>query len=369
MAIMQSFLSGVHVLDLSQYIPGPFASLMLADMGAEVLKVEPPGGDEMRKLGPRDHGGQPVFYGALNAGKTVLRLDLKTETGRQALLEHVERADILIEGFRPGVMRRLGFDYETLSVRNPGLIYCSISGYGVTGPLSSGASHDANYLATNGMMDRNGYDKPSFFDPPVADMAGALFALAAILGALHGRRISGRGVHIDLGLADALMPLQLLQIADWASNGTVPKRQSGYLNGGAAYYQVYATADARHIMLGAIEPKFWRSFCEAAGKPGWLVRQGDSMPQNTLIAELAEFFAAMPLDAIVERFRGIDCCLSAVLDLGEALTSVQVVQRGIVRSVDGGMQALFPALFDGESAAARAPVFEVDPLEGSHAAN
>ncbi len=363
MTRLQTFLAGVKVLDLSQYIPGPFASLLLADMGAEVLKIEPPGGDAMRTLGPRNGAGQPVFYGALNAQKTILRLDLKTDLGRQTLLEYVDTADILIEGFRPGVMQRLGFDYETLHARNLKLIYCSMSGYGTNGPLATAAAHDGNYLATSGIMDRNGSDAPTFFDPPIADMTGALFATVAILGALHGRNTSERGVHIDLGLADALMPLQLLQIAEWASNGTIPKRQSGYLNGGAAYYQVYATADGRHIMLGSIEPKFWRNFCSAAGEHRWVARQNDPLPQTLLIAELAAFFGSMAFDRVMERFHSVDCCLSPVLDLGEALTSTQVKRRGLVRPHNGDFQALFPAMFDGQAARFRVPMADLNSSE------
>ncbi len=355
MTRVRTFLSGVKVIDLSQYIPGPFASLMLADLGAEVLKFEPPNGDGMRALGPLDSEGQPIFYDALNASKSVLRLDLKSDAGRAALLDRIGGADILIEGFRPGVMQRLGLDYETLKLRRPELIYCSISGYGPTGPLAEVAGHDGIYLAGSGIMDRNGTEQPAFFDPPVADMSGALFAVIAILAALNSRHASGVGVHIDLGLADALMPLQLLQIAEWATNGTVPKPRSYYLNGGAAYYQVYPTADARHIMLGAVEPKFWRTFCEAAERHDWILRQTEAVPQLTLIADVAAFFAGMTFDQANDRFDGVDCCLSPVLDLGEALTSPQIAERGLVPNG----QALFPAKFDGETTGLRPPLLEM----------
>lgn len=337
-------LDGVRVLDLSQYIPGPFASLMLADLGAEVVKIEPPAGDGMLALGPRDAAGVPVFHAALNAGKSVMRLDLKSAAGKASLLDQVDAADVLIEGFRPGVMARLGLDYATLSARRPALIYCSISGYGTTGPLATVAAHDGNYLATSGMMHRNGVP-PMFYDPPIADLAGALFATTAILAALHGRQASGRGVHIELGLADTLMPLQMLQIADWRVNDTVPTPRSTYLNGGAAYYQVYATADARHVMLGAVEPKFWAAFCAGAGRPDWTGRQDEAMPQAALTAELAAFFAGLTRDAAVACFAGVDCCLSPVLDLGEAMTSSQISASGLV----GGGRTLFPARFDGKT--------------------
>ena len=363
MARIETLLAGTKIVDLSQYIPGPLTSLLLADMGAEVLKIEPPQGDEMRTLGPRDAAGGPVFYQALNAGKSVLRLDLKSGEGRKTLFDHLADADILIEGFRPGVMARLGLDFETLRPLFPRLIYCSISGYGTAGPLTKIAAHDGNYLATSGILDRNGSGMPMFFDPPVADMSGSLFAAIAILGALHGRATSKAGSHIDIGLADALMPLQLLQIADYAANGTVPKPRSGYLNGAAAYYQVYATADGRHVMLGSVERKFWSNFCAAAGRADWIARQDEAMPQKALIGDVALYFAKLTLDDALAQFANVDCCLSPVLDLAEALGSKQVIERGLVRAADGALQALFPAKFDGEAARPRAPLVDITPAQ------
>ena len=350
MSRLNTFLTGVKVLDLSQYIPGPMASLILADMGAEVLKIEPPGGDEMRHLGPRDPAGAPVFYGALNAGKAVRRMNLKDEAERADFLRLVPDYDVLVEGFRPGVMKRLGIDYPVLRELNPGLIFCSMSGFGARGSSVAKAAHDGNYLATSGVLDRNGGDGPAFFDPPLSDVSGSLFAAIAILGALHGRGVDGRGCEIDLGLADVVMPLQMMQVADWGANGHVPKRRTTYLNGGAAYYQIYATRDGRHVMLGSVEPKFWRNFCEAAGRPAWIARQSESVPQTGLIATVAEFFRGLTYEEAVLRFSEVDCCFSPVLDLGEALTSEQTVSRGLVQAGTdpGDLQALFPAYVDGE---------------------
>jgi alpha-methylacyl-CoA racemase len=354
MASVSTFLSGVKILDLSQYISGPFASLMLGDMGAQVLKIEPPRGDEMQSLGPRDTSGDALFYSALNAGKSLLHIDLKTDAGLASILEMIKDADVLIEGFRPGVMARLQIDYQSLKQLNPSLIYCSISGYGSNGPLSPSAGHDGNYLAASGILDRNGDEQPFFFDPPMADMSGGLFAAIAILGALNGRNRTGEGTHIELGLADTLMPLQLMQIAEWGENATVPTRQSTYFNGAAAYYQVYSASDGRYVMLGAVESKFWRNFCLAAGREDWIVRHGDAFPQDALIADISDFFEEYTAAQIAARFDGIECCLSPVLNLEEALTSDQVQSRGLVRQAKDGLQALFPATFDGETTAQRA---------------
>ena len=342
------FLRGVKVLDLSSFLPGPLASLLLADMGAEVLKVEPPAGDAMRQLGPRNTDGDPVFYQAVNAGKTVCRMDLKDSRARAELLRLVPDYDVLIEGFRPGVMARLGLDYQTLREINPGLVYCSLSGYGATGPLAQSAGHDANYLAEAGVLHRNGGTDPVFFDPPLADVSGSLFGVIAILGALRGRDADGMGCAIDIGLADTPMPLQLFQVAAFGAVADVPQRRDTYLNGGAAYYQVYGTRDGRHIAVGAIEPKFWRAFCLAAGKPGWIPRQADPFPQTGLIAEVAAFVGGLSQDECRERFGAGDCCTSPVLDIGEALSSPQTAGRGLVRrAAHGELQALFPARIDG----------------------
>jgi crotonobetainyl-CoA:carnitine CoA-transferase CaiB-like acyl-CoA transferase len=358
MSRLNSFLKGVRVLDLSQYIPGPMASLFLADMGAEVLKIEPPRGDEMRSLGPRDATGEPVFYRALNAGKTVRRMDLKDDAIRAEFLAMVRDYDVLIEGFRPGVLARLGIGYPVLSKVNPGLIVCSVSGFGARGSDTAKAAHDGNYLATSGVLDRNGAGGPIFFDPPLSDVSGSLFAVIAILGALHERQRSRRGCEIDLGLADVVMPLQLMQVADWGANAHVPKAGTTYLNGGAAYYQLYATRDGRHVMLGAVEPKFWRAFCEAADRSDWVGRQTEPLPQARLIADLAAYFKRLSLDEATGRFANADCCFSPVFDLEEALTSEQLRSRGLVRRepASGQLQALFPIYVDGEQPGVRPPL-------------
>ncbi len=351
------FARGVKVLDLSAFLPGPLAALLLADMGADVLKVEPPAGDAMMALGPRGPDGGPLLYETVNAGKTVRRMDLKQPDQRAAFLDLVASHDVLIEGFRPGVMRRLGLHYAALREVNPGLIYCSLSGYGASGPLAQAAGHDANYLAAAGVLHRNGDGKPVFFDPPMADLAGSLFGVIAILGALRARQTDGQGCEVDIALADTAMPLQLFQIAEHGASGAVPQPRSTYLNGGAAYYQVYGTRDGRHIALGAIEAKFWRSFCLAAEQPGWVARQGEALPQTGLIADVAAYIATQTLADCTIRFAAPDCCVSPVLDLGEALASPHHRGRGLVRTAPGGaLQALFPARIDGVAPANRPPL-------------
>ena len=356
------FARGVKVLDLSAFLPGPLASLLLADMGAEVLKIEPPTGDAMATIGPRDASGRPVFYETVNAGKRVRQMDLKQPAARAEFLCLAAEADVLIDGFRPGVMQRLGIGAELLRAINPGLIICSLSGYGATGPRAMAAGHDANYLAEAGVLHRNGQDAPVIYDPPVSDVSGSLFGVIAILGALRAREVDGRGCEIDIALADTAMPLQLFPIAEHGSTGAVPQPRATYLNGGAAYYQVYPTADGRHVALGAIEAKFWQAFCTTAGLSDWIARQSEALPQTALIADVAAFFASLSLADCLARFADTDCCLSPVRDLGEAIASPHHTARGLVRrSAGGALQALFPALIDGVAPVERAPLAHFQP--------
>jgi crotonobetainyl-CoA:carnitine CoA-transferase CaiB-like acyl-CoA transferase len=181
--------------------------------------------------------------------------------------------------------------------------------------------------------------------------------VVAILGALHARRASGQGCRIDLALADVAMPLQLFQVVDYGANGTVPVSRGTYLNGGAAYYNVYETADGRHVMLGSVEPKFWAAFCRAANRSDWIARHAEPMPQHELRRDVASYIGALSLQQCLDRFGGTECMVSPVLDLGEALQTDHVRARGLVeRAPDGNLQALFPALVDGKAPSPRSPL-------------
>lgn len=358
MSLLNTFLSDVLVLDLSRHLPGPLATQFLSDMGARVIKIESPEGDEMRQIGPRDADGTGCYFEAVNAGKEVLTLDLKSESGRQHFLALVSKADVVVESFRPGVMHKLGLGSDCLRALRPELIYCAMSGYGRDGPLEGAAGHDGNYLATSGALYANGDGgPPQPFLPPVADTTGSLLALSSILGALIQRSRSGQGCDLDVSLTDGLMPLQTFQIAELAAGGRAPGPGQTLFNGGAAYYRVYATADRRHVMLGAFEPKFWRAFCLAAGHPEWVDRHNDPLPQEELIRQLQAYFVDLSLTQVCERFEQVDCCLTPVLDLQQALASEHVQVRGLVKHTgDGRLQALFPVRVNGEVPAERARV-------------
>lgn len=358
MSRLNGFLRGVRVLDLTRHLPGPLAALLLADMGAEVLKIEAPEGDGMRDMGPRRADGRSAYFTSVNAGKTTRTIDLKHPEGRAAFLDLVKTTDVLIESFRPDVMARLGVGYDGLQEINPRLIYCSLNGFGCTGPMAARAAHDLNYVSLAGALPPVG-PGGSLTDTPLADCAGGLFAALAIVGALHGRARAGRGCHLDLALVDAVMPLQILPLAALGAAGAAAPPGEGLLNGGAACYHVYETSDGRRVTLAALEAKFWRAFCAAAGRPDWEAQQGEPLPQRTLIAELTSMFRQLTLEECERRFGPADCCFAPVLELAQAVESAHVRSRGLVhRTGDGELQPLFPAIVDGEPPRPRPPLGE-----------
>ena len=287
------FLNGVRVLDLSQFLPGPFATQMLADLGADVLKVEPPAGDPQRRLDsvtgkPGPENSRSAYYDVINAGKSVVAIDLKSADGKKAFETLVRAADVLLESYRPGVLERLGFGPGRLKSLNPGLVHCALSGFGQTGPNRLRAGHDINYVASTGALSVSGTpEKPVMAWPPAADYASAFQAALTMLGALVARARTGEGVYLDVSLAESMLAWQALGLTG-AKLGGKPGRGENLLNGGAACYQVYATGDGRFVTLGALEAHFWANFCAAMERPDWTGRQFDPLPQTALIAEVAD---------------------------------------------------------------------------------
>lgn len=360
-------LTGVRVLDLSQYLPGPYAAQILADLGADVVKIEPPAGDPMRAIGPRDADGVSAFYKLINAGKTVVRLDLKTEEGRGQFDSLLRRADVLLESFRPGALARLGFGAEALHVLNPRLVHCALSGFGQSGPYAQKAGHDVTYMALAGGLATSGTrERPVFAHPPTADFAGAMQAALTVLAALLRRARDGRGVSIDVSLAETVLGWQgvVLTGARRASVGAA--RGQGLLNGGAACYQIYETADGGFIALGALEEKFWANFCRALGRPDWIARQREPFPQSGLIAEVASVIRGEARDAWAARLAEVDCCFQPVLEPDEVLEDPHIKARGLVQESAGAeplVEVCFPMVLDGQVPPARRPVAEAAAAE------
>ncbi len=315
-----TLLKGVRVIDLSQYIPGPYASLQLAELGAQVIKIEAPGGDPMRTFGTKN-GELSSVYRHLNRGKKVVRLNLKQEGGRSTFTKLLASANILIEGFRPGTLHRLGFGPQSLAEINPQLIVCSLSGFGQDGPDALRGGHDLGYGACAGLYSNPAATlEPSIVFPPVADHVGALQALGAMLAALYHQEKTGQGTCLDMSLYEPVLAWQYLVETD---------ADCRLLAGDAAYYNIYETADARFVTLAALEGKFWRAFCTAVQRPEWVDRQADPMPQADLRAELKSFFALHPLGHWQALLSTADCCFEIIPLAGEASRSAQTRARGV----------------------------------------
>jgi alpha-methylacyl-CoA racemase len=335
-------LTGLRILDLTRLLPGPAATMHLADYGADVIKIEDTGdGDYMRDFAPQvpNAEGAPVnpAFEAANRGKRSIAIDLKQARGRDLLLELAARADALVESFRPGVLERLGLGWDVLHARNPRLVLCSISGYGQTGPLSQKAGHDINYIATSGVLDQirsNG--DPAVPNLQLGDLlGGALAGLSALLIALLGAQRTGQGRWIDVAMTEALLVHHYFPHAELDA-GWTPVAGSTLLTGGAACYRVYATADDRHLAVGALELKFWQSFCTAAGLDDLLARHwaygempGSEAAQQTIV-RVADRVRSQALAHWTRVFADVDACVTPVLTPAEALAHDQAQARGVV---------------------------------------
>lgn len=334
-------LSGIKVVDLSLFLPGPMMTLMMADHGAEVVKVEPLAGDPARSMEPFE-AGQSVWFRSLNRGKRSVALDLKQEEGRAALWTLIDEADIFVEGFRPGAVERLGFGYETVAARNPRIIYCSISAFGQSGSMARHPAHDMAVQALSGFLSVNDGPDGSPVVPgvPSADMAAGLTALSAVLMALIGRERSGRGDYIDCAMFDALLPWCAHIAGDAIAGGAPPRSATQRSLGGAAFYNVYETSDGRHVVLGGREDKFVANLLKALGRadliPLGLTPAGET--QAPLHGFLATEFASRTRDEWVRWFADKDVAFAPVLDFREALGQPHVDERGLLVEMDGAHQ-------------------------------
>jgi alpha-methylacyl-CoA racemase len=333
-------LEGVKVLDLSRLLPGGFCSLMLADFGAEVLKVEDTGmGDYVRWAPPfydgADRSAASALFLALNRGKRSIRVDLKSAEGREVLLRLARGADVLLESFRPGVLDRLGVGYEALRAENPGLVYCAITGYGQDGPFRDRAGHDLDYLARIGLLGLTG----DADGPPVqaagqiADLGGgALMAAFGILAALRERDRSGEGQLVDVSMADGALSWLAMVAARYFADGVAPARGGLELGGALLCYRPYRCADG-WVALGALEPKFWQAWCRGVGREDLVERQFDP-PGSDAHREVEAEFARRTREQWAAFNAEHDCCLEPVLGLDEALDSELVRARGMVAELD-----------------------------------
>ncbi|HEX2026093.1 MAG TPA: CaiB/BaiF CoA-transferase family protein [Actinomycetota bacterium] len=331
-------LAGVRVLDLTRLLPGAYCTLLLADLGADVVKVEEPGQGDYLRWAPPLIDGEGAAHRALNRGKRSVTLDLKAADGPGVLRRLAGQADVLIESFRPGVLARLGVGYESLAATNGGLVYCALTGYGQDGPYRDRAGHDLNYIAQAGVLAASAPPRGEPVVPPVqmADFAGGMAAAIGVLVALHEATTQGSGRFVDVGMLDVAVSWTALMQSAFLAKGDAPAAGQTPLSGGLACYRTYRCADGRYVAVGALEPVFWRRLCERLGVLELVDDHlGPPDVQERAAARLGEVFAARPRDEWVAELADDDVCVAPVNDVAEALVDPQVVQRGLVAEVDG----------------------------------
>ena len=333
-------LTSLKVLDFSTLLPGPYATMLLADMGADVLRVEAPDRVDLTRVMPPHDAGVSTAHGFLNRGKKSLGLNLKEEGSREKVLELVKDYDVVIEQFRPGVMDRLGIGYEALKAVNPRLIYCSITGYGQTGPYKDRAGHDINYLSLAGVSSHCGRAESG--PPPmgiqIADVAGGSHhAVMGILAAVIHRQQTGEGQFVDISMTDAAFALNAMAGAACLAGGQEQKPESALLNGGS-FYDYYQTSDGRWLSVGSLEPQFSARLCDTLGIPDMKSLAMSQKPehQQQLKAAIKGKIVAKPLADWKEIFANQDACVEPVLTISEAAEHPQLKARGMVIGVDRG---------------------------------
>ena len=333
-------LSGVKILDLSRLLPGPFCTMLLADMGADVVKVEDPVGGDYLRWAPPLMADMSASFHALNRNKKSITLNLKHPRGASLFLELVKKFDVVLEQFRPGVMDRLGVGYDITRKANRRIVHCSLSGYGATGPYRDRAGHDINYMAIAGAASLTGPKggPPVVPAVQVGDIGGgALLAAVGILAALHHRDRTGEGQLVDVSMTDGILAWLTHAAAVYFAEGSTPEPRPGEtrLSGVNLCYRIYETKEGRHVTMGALEPKFWEAFCRAVGKPHLIPLQYVEGPEQDAPArEIEDLFRSRTLPEWTEFCADKDLMIEPVLTFGEAFSHPQAVARGMVIEVD-----------------------------------
>lgn len=330
-------LTSLKILDFTTLLPGPFATMFLADLGADVLRIEAPNRPDIVRMSPPYLGESAVSaaHAMLNRTKRSITLDLKNPQSTAIVHKLVQTYDIVLEGFRPGVMDRLGVGYNALKAINPRLIYCAITGYGQDGPLANRAGHDMNYLALSGQMSYSGSQAtgPKPQGTQIADIGGGSFvAMTGILAAVIHRHHTGEGQLVDVAMTDGAMLWNSVTGAEYLAGDELPTYESRQLNGGS-HYNYYRTADGRYLSVSSLEPQFWRGFCDAIERPTWVDRLSEPMPP--LIADIASVIETRTLAEWVAVFQPLDVCVEPVLNLEEVAAHPHTQYRQMVVEVPG----------------------------------
>jgi crotonobetainyl-CoA:carnitine CoA-transferase CaiB-like acyl-CoA transferase len=327
---LYDLLTGIRVLDLTSLLPGPFATLLLADLGAEVIKIEqPPQGDPVRGVPPFVQG-KSVRFLALNRNKKSVTLNLKMPQGRAVYLQMAQTADIVMEGFRPGVSQRLEIDYPHVKRANPDIIYGSLTGYGQQSPYRAHVGHDINYTARAGLLSLTG-QTPVLPGVPVADLAGAMFAVCSVLAALRARDQGRGGTFLDIPLTDSVISWLSLHFAEYLGTQETPRPQELILTGGYPCYHIYETRDGKYLSVGALEEKFWAKFCNALGVPEYISYQFALEKREEIFSVITGIFRSKTQAQWLRELDPQEIPIAPVLDLAEVMQDPQVRERGLIR--------------------------------------
>lgn len=326
-------LAGIRVLDLTRLLPGAVCTMLLYDMGAEIIKIEAPNGGDYARWMPPMIDGLGAFFRSSNRGKKSVIIDLKTTQGQSILHKMVESSDVVIEGFRPHVTKRLHVDYDTLKQINPRLVYCSLSGWGQDGPYHNVSGHDVNYVSLNGLL--GAQETPQPLGGQIADVGGSYVGVMGILGALLKRVTTGEGNYIDVALSESAMPFGMVA---WVES-YLTKRDRGHLSltGGNAYYRVYTSKDNQSMALGTIEPKFWANFCNAVGKPEWIENYTAPERQPSLIQDLTALFMTKTANEWGALLNNADCCFTQITPPYALADDPHIQAREMVGVTDAGV--------------------------------
>lgn len=364
-------LKGVKVLDLSRLLPGPYCTLMMADYGAEVIKIEEPGqGDYIRWRKPAIEG-IGARHLTINRNKKSIEINLKTEEGKEIFKKMAADADVILESFRPGVMNRLGLGYEEISKINEGIVYCSLTGYGQTGPYRNLPGHDINYIGYSGILGLIGEKdgKPIVPGVQIADIGGgALMALSGICMALFHKERTGKGQYIDVSMMDGAVTWLYATASDYFASGKVPERGSNRLDGQFAFYNVYKTKDKKYLTVGASEFKFWERICELVEKPEWIsLHEGSEEVQEKLKQDLTQLFKQENQAYWIDLLASEETCVSPVNDIDQIFNDPQVIERELFKEMNhplaGAIKQIgFPIKFS----ETQGEIYSHSPILGEH---
>jgi crotonobetainyl-CoA:carnitine CoA-transferase CaiB-like acyl-CoA transferase len=333
-------LEGLRVLDLTRLQPGNYATMLMGDLGADVIKVEEPGRGDYVRWSPPMIASMSAAHRVLNRNKRSVTLNLKKPEGVDLLKRLVENCDALIESFRPGVMERLGVGYERLAEINPRLVYAAISGYGQDGPYRNRTGHDINYLAVGGILEKMGQAEgpPVLPSVQIADLSGAMMSVIGVLAAVYRRDGSGRGEMVDISMMDSSISWLALHVAPWFAGEPELERGAGYLNGGLPFYRVFECSDGKYLSVGALEPQFWEALCRGTGHDELIGEQLVAPARRAEIhAILEETFRSKPRDEWVAALADLDTCVAPVNDFEEMAADPQVQAREMI--VDSSISA------------------------------